>query len=58
MRRAFSEFETSGRRRVLERVSAGRRETAGTVVFADDAANDESLGRALPLLWTILGLAA
>ncbi|MNU33117.1 hypothetical protein D3C71_216750 [compost metagenome] len=58
MRRAFSEFETSGRRRVLERVSAGRRETAGAVIFADDAVNDESFERALPLLRTILGIAA
>ena len=58
MRRAFSEFESSGRRRVLERVSAGRREAAGSVVFADDAALDESFEIALPLLKTILGIAA
>jgi hypothetical protein len=58
MRRAFSEFETSGRRRVLERVSAGRREMAGSVVFADEADGDESFSRVLPLLKTILGIAA
>lgn len=58
MRRAFSEFESSGRRRVLERVSAGRREVSGSVVFADDAAADETFELALPLLKTILGIAA
>jgi hypothetical protein len=58
MRRAFSEFETSGRRRVLERVSSGRREMAGSVVFADEADGDESFSRVLPLLKTILGIAA
>lgn len=56
MRRAFSEFESSGRRRVLERVSGGRREVAGSVVFGDDG--DEAFERALPLLKTILGIAA
>ncbi len=58
MRRAFSDFEASGRRRVLERVSAGRREVAGSVIFADEAADDESFMRLIPLLKTILGIAA
>ncbi|NTF17872.1 hypothetical protein G6L37_05615 [Agrobacterium rubi] len=58
LRRAFSEFESSGRRRVLERVSDGRREVSGVVADADDVETDESFARALPLLKTILGIAA
>jgi hypothetical protein len=56
LRRAFSGFDMTGRARILERVSAGRREGAGAV--AVEYESDPAFDRALGLLKTILGIAS
>ena len=54
LRRAFSEFEPSGRRRILERLGTGRR-TSGVAQASSNSS--PAFDGALPLLRTILGLA-
>jgi hypothetical protein len=56
LRRAFSGFDMTGRSRILERVSAGRRDGAVADVFEYES--DPAFDRALGLLQTILGIAA
>lgn len=54
-RRAFSGFDSAGRKRIMERVAGGRKEVAAAVF---DTAENPAFDRAVPLLKQILGMRA
>jgi hypothetical protein len=55
LRRSMSSFDTVARRRLLERVQRGRRQTTGAPSH-DGAAANPAFDAALPLLYKILGM--
>jgi hypothetical protein len=57
MRRTFSEFDDSSRHRILQRVSSGQKETVASA-SVESIPDNEAFERAIPLLKTILGIAA
>ncbi len=55
LRRAFSGFDATGRKRIMERIAGGRVETVAVSAAGDD---NPAFARALPLLKQILGMDA
>jgi len=53
LRRAMSGFDASGRKRIMERIAGGRRETLPAKAETSD---NSAFERALPLLKHILGM--
>ncbi|MNL71956.1 hypothetical protein D3C87_1971900 [compost metagenome] len=58
LRRALSNFDEPGRRRLMQRIAGGRQETTTAAAADIHGENNPAFDRALPLLHTILGIAA